>query len=754
MLDQNLKDEIQRAYRQILSEKNLRPRYGQRLMVASIANALAGLENQSAEQDLTDNENPQDNHQADRSALAPVCVVEAGTGTGKTLAYLLATLPIARHFNKKVVLATATIALQEQVINRDLPDILKHSGMDFSMALAKGRGRYVCLSRLDQQLQGNDSEQAMRELFGDLLETPGVNGDNTALYEKMLEGIASGEWEGDREDWPDQIRDDEWQPVTVEAGQCAGPRCSYYSRCCFYKARESMQTADCIVANHDLVLVDLALGGGAILPDPEDTIYIFDEAHHLPFKANQHFAEQMRLRGTLQWLEQMSRTLVKMSADPMLATNNAFARAVAELQSEQPALQRGLSEALLLIQSIVEARESSERDSGSPRSGAKRGGGAAAGATTGAPGLEAWHFPSGVLPPELKSLADQLQRHSVAVSRCLRDCVSALRRQMEEGESLEHRQQAEMCFPAVGGMNTRAESICRLWHSLAKADPSGQAPTARWLRELEFNDERDYLICSSPVLASGTLTEHLWDRCAAAILTSATLSALGRFDMLTMRAGLPDNTEYHRIASPFDYQQSAALRVPKMQCDPSDSQAHTEAIAELLPRILQSDQASLMLFSSRRQMQEVLALMPSEWQDRILSQDDYQKQQLINLHRERIDRGEGSVIFGLASFAEGVDLPGQYCEHVIIAKIPFAVPNDPIEATLSQWLSDQGKNPFQVLSVPEAAFKLVQAAGRLLRSETDTGYITVLDERLVTRRYGKDILDSLPPYRRELMVDL
>ena len=188
MLDQSLKDEIQRAYRQILAERDLRPRYGQRLMVASIANALAGLERnagESGDEHKESNENGSQIMGNVRSAIAPVCVVEAGTGTGKTLAYLLATLPIARHFNKKVVLATATIALQEQVINRDLPDILKHSGMDFSMALAKGRGRYVCLARLDQQLQGNESEQAMRELFGDLLETPGVNGDNTALYERL-----------------------------------------------------------------------------------------------------------------------------------------------------------------------------------------------------------------------------------------------------------------------------------------------------------------------------------------------------------------------------------------------------------------------------------------------------------------------------------------------------------------------------------------------------------------------------------------
>ena len=141
MLDQTLKDEIQRAYRQILAERDLRPRYGQRLMVASIANALAELEK-------GDN-NEQDNGGAE-PASAPVCVVEAGTGTGKTLAYLLATLPIARHFNKKVVLATATIALQEQVIQRDLPDILAHSGMDFSSALAKGCLLYTSPSPRDR----------------------------------------------------------------------------------------------------------------------------------------------------------------------------------------------------------------------------------------------------------------------------------------------------------------------------------------------------------------------------------------------------------------------------------------------------------------------------------------------------------------------------------------------------------------------------------------------------------------------------
>ena len=157
-----------------------------------------------------------------------------------------------------------------------------------------------------------------------------------------------------------------------------------------------------------------------------------------------------------------------------------------------------------------------------------------------------------------------------------------------------------------------------------------------------------------------------------------------------------------------------------------------------------------MLFSSRRQMQDVLMGLPDEWRDLVLCQDDYQKSQLLKYHRKLVDEGKGSIIFGLSSFAEGVDLPGTYCTHVLIAKIPFAVPNDPIEQTLSEWIEKQGKNAFMTLAVPDAAFRLVQASGRLLRSETDSGRITLFDERIVNKRYGKPILESLPPYNREI----
>jgi len=740
MLPQQIKDDIQTAYKQILARKSLRPRSGQRLMIAEIAKALGDINptvDSSMDGEVTG---------ADEGGHGPVVVVEAGTGTGKTLAYVLGTLPLARHLGKKVVLATATVALQEQVTLRDLPDILSHSGLSFTYTLAKGRGRYLCLSRLDQLLRGNASEDAMLALFGEVLGDSSAG--NQALYESMLEKIGAGQWKGDRDDWQGVISDRDWAPVTVEAGQCAGQKCSNFSRCFFYQAREQVQKVDCVIANHDLVLVDLALGGGVILPDPAETIYIFDEAHHLPDKTNQHFSSSTRVRGTLAWLDSSLKTLARLAADNKLPDNAIIRRECAELESLMKALAETLGFALVQLEGLYVAHSSQP-----------------------AADSETLTFELGVVPDSLREQAQQLASRFTVATRSLRDIASALRRQIEEAETLPARQQSELWFPLIGGMVTRAEANEKLWQAFARVDEPGEAPSARWLSALYASNpgedtgqkrrggqaaqgEPDDLVLScSPVLAARTLIEHLWQRCAGAVLTSATLSALGTFDVLAMRAGLPAHTRYHRISSPFDYANAARLVIPRLNCDPTDARAHTAAIVQWLPKVLKKEEASLMLFSSRRQMLDVLEGLPDEWRTLVLCQDDYQKAQLLDLHRQRVDAGQPSIIFGLASFAEGVDLPGRYCEHVLIAKIPFAVPNDPIEATLAQWIEQQGKNPFMTLSVPEASFRLVQATGRLLRSETDSGRITVFDERLVNKFYGKSILASLPPFSCEIFPD-
>ena len=170
----------------------------------------------------------------------------------------------------------------------------------------------------------------------------------------------------------------------------------------------------------------------------------------------------------------------------------------------------------------------------------------------------------------------------------------------------------------------------------------------------------------------------------------------------------------------------------------------------MFPKLLVQADATLVLFTSWYQLRSVQSSLPPELRERVLAQGDLARGEIIARHCERVDAGKPSVVFGVASFAEGVDLPGKYCTHVIIAKLPFPVPDDPVAAGLYEWLEAQGRNPFMEVSVPEASVRLVQACGRLIRSREDTGRVTLLDRRIVTRRYGRQLLAALPPFRQEL----
>lgn len=487
-----------------------------------------------------------------------------------------------------------------------------------------------------------------------------------------------------------------------------------------------MDKADCIVSNHDLVLSDLALGGGIILPEPEKCIYIFDEAHHLPHKSNNHFSAFTRLKATSSWLERTETITLRLQKDDFIdgTTQKSLHKLLLNIREQ-------LDHAWLVLEQILESLNQADSYDNRIQHA----------------------FELGVVPEQVQSLAANLANLFARLAAAFQSTADDLKEAMEDGGDVKRRQLAEQWFPLIGSQQKRAESNLGLWLSYAAVDPQGKAPLARWLSYTANENFTDIGLSSSPVLAADNLQQRLWDNCAGAVLTSATLSSLGNFDMLKMRAGLPEHTHYLSILSPFDFANSASLVIPKMHCDPSDSEKHTDFIVKAIPRLVDETGASLMLFSSRRQMQDVMHLLPPAWRDLVLCQDDFQKSQLVKYHRQRIDKGEGSIIFGLASFAEGVDLPGKYCTHVLIAKIPFAVPNDPIELTLSEWIEQQGLNSFMTLAVPDAAFRLVQASGRLLRSESDSGTITLFDERIVSRRYGKTILESMPPYRREIFTE-
>jgi len=716
VLEEQQKKAIQKAYSAFLESNQLTARSGQKQMIAEIARALGAIDTDCEGRRIGD---------------LSVTVIEAGTGTGKTVGYVLPAVVMAQAADKRLVIATATVTLQEQVINKDLPDIIARTGLEFSYTLAKGRGRYACLSKLDRLLQEEEATASLMDMFADQNVSQSNNHGARQLYQKMLDAFSASTWVGDRDSWPDALDDDQWRAITTDHAQCSGRRCSYFRHCPFYQARAELDNADVVVANHDLVLADLALGGGAILPEPHDTIYVFDEGHHLPDKAIGHFTCQSRVRGTAIWLEKAGRHLHKTLSQQSLP--GSLGERLERVQPEFERLINDLSHTGQMLHSIASFEPKTQF---TPQ---------------GEMQVAYYRFPQGIVPDALRQQAEKLKAGFSKCSSMLENLAKALDDAMDGSTPGVDRWQAEQLYPDVKAMQVRLESHFQLWLTYTQKDPEDEPPRARWLKWSEGPFGEELEVFSSPIMSAMTLWQTLWNPAYGAIVTSATLAALGSFGRFRMRSGVPNESRCVVVPSPFLHHQAATLVVPAMTSDPRNAQEHTDEIIELLPELFGVDERPrgvLVLFSSRRQMKDVHFGLDAQWQEKILLQDDYSRQELLKQHRQCIDDGAVSILFGLASLAEGIDLPGHYCEHVVIAKIPFAVPDDPVEAALSEWLEAQGRNPFMEITVPDAAIRLIQACGRLLRTEQDRGRITIMDRRLVTARYGQMILNSLPPFQR------
>ena len=713
MLSSEIKSQIQGAYSRFLESKSLKARYGQRLMIAEIAKVLGTIKH---------------NDEGQRDGEPAVVAVEAGTGTGKTVAYALASIPIAKAAGKRLVIATATVALQEQIVHKDLPDLMRNSGLTFSFALAKGRGRYLCLSKLDMLLQEGEAQGSTAQMFAEEGFHIDVDESSQKLFTGMIEKLAGNRWDGDRDSWPEELDDAQWSRLTTDHSQCTNRHCPNFGQCAFYKAREGMGKVDVIVTNHDMVLADLALGGGAVLPDPRETLYVFDEGHHLPDKAIGHFAHFTRLRSTADWLGQVEKNLTKLLAqNPLPGDLGRLIEQVPEMARELRTQQQFMFSACEQLADFTASEDMQGRERPQHR------------------------FVGGLVPEHLRELGIELKKGFSRLTDVFTRLTELLKEAMDgEGAVGIASHQAEEWYPLFGSLLARAQGNWELWTAFTTEDPEDSPPMARWLTLADSGAAFDIEVNASPILAAETLRRNLWNVAYGALVTSATLTALNSFDRYRMRAGLPRAAVTAVVPSPFHHADAGVLRVPDLKADPRDAAAHTAAIVRELAGLVEGSRGTLVLFSSRKQMQDVFDGVDRDWRKRVFIQGNLSKQETLNKHKARVDSGEESVLFGLASFAEGVDLPGAYCEHVVIAKIPFAVPDDPVEAALAEWIEARGGNPFMEIAVPDASLRLVQACGRLLRTEEDRGIITLLDRRVVTQRYGKAILNALPPFRREI----
>jgi len=306
---------------------------------------------------------------------------------------------------------------------------------------------------------------------------------------------------------------------------------------------------------------------------------------------------------------------------------------------------------------------------------------------------------------------------------------------------------AEQWQAAIGALLQKAEQLLNtLTYFCAEQDKEG-IPVARWINKTTFANKTETHINACPISISNQLYNTLWKRCYSAVVTSATLTALNKFDKLIWETGIPTWAVFERVESPFNYQELGELDVVTLKSNPNEPGFQGD-VEEWLDTKVDLKQATLVLFSSRVQLEATRERFIGDWADSLFCQGYLPRPEIVRLHKERVDDGQGSIIFGLASFAEGVDLPGNYVNHVVIVKIPFAVPDDPMQEAIAEWLQAQGGNPFWGLTLPAASIRLIQACGRLIRTETDTGRVSILDKRLQTKSYGRELIASLPPFKR------
>ena len=680
MLTPELKQQIRSSFDGAKTQlNNFSNRSSQNKMIAEISKTLMG-------------EYPDSN---------PIICVEAPTGTGKTMAYLVSCLPIAKALKKKLIIASANVALQEQILNKDIVEATKYSSVDFEFALAKGRSRYVCIRNLINLTEESSNSNA---LFEDALlwdEKP-TKTDLNNLSE-MAENYSSKSWSGEIDDLESPPDHSLWQKIACNRFTCNSKNCEFYNDCSFFKARKKASNSDVIIANHDLVLADI-INGNNVLPDVEDCIFIFDEAHHLSQKALSHFSiggstEFMKtsIRQSQGSIEQIIKITKIKSLDSYIEKVDESIKDLIDLLSE------------------LEFKD------------------------------DTFLFSILGVPKEITNITKEL---FVLFNSAYNDFCH-YKEHWDEFIKTNKIDQvtSDNINNIVGQNNQNLSSILSLLSTFNQTQDHEKPPLSNWINQSRLaNKKLNYQLNSAKIDVSSSLNNMIWSKAAGVVLTSATLTALGSFNRLNQQIGLnPDENQYLRLASPFDHK-SVEFIVGKIKSSPTNTFEHTQEVAQQLIKRIDPQSASLVLFASNNQMQEVADLIEKSIKCPLLIQGEFSKKNILEKHIQNRSKGKGSIIFGLDSFAEGVDLKGDNLNHVFISKLRFSVPTSPIEMTTQSYLESMNRNAFMEISLPDASLRLIQACGRLIRTETDSGTITIFDNRLINKFYGKLLLKALPEY--------
>ncbi|AFJ47689.1 ATP-dependent DNA helicase DinG [Shimwellia blattae] len=665
------------------------PRAPQRQMIAEVAKTLAGEEGR---------------HLA----------IEAPTGVGKTLSYLIPGIALARDEQKTLVVSTANVALQDQIFSKDLP-LLGKIIPELKFTAAFGRGRYVCPRNLSMLACGDADHQGDLLAFLDDDMAPASQAEQT-LCAGLQNDLASYRWDGLRDHSHKTIEDSLWARLSTDKASCLGRNCHWYRECPFFVARKAITEAEVVVANHALVMA--ALESDAVLPEAKNMLLVLDEGHHLPDVARDALEMSAEITGS--WVRLQLDLFIKLVATcreqfrpksmPPLANPERLSEHCDEVAELLGALNQVFSQ-LLPPQQEAEYR-----------------------------------FPMGELPEEILAHAQRLAK----LTDGLRGLAEALLNDLSERTGQQDIVRLHRALLQMNRALGHFEAQSKLWKLAAMVQASG-APVSKWVsRQLAEGQPHLYLHCVG-IRVSDQLEKLLWRSVPHVVVTSATLRSLNRFDRLQELSGLKEKAgdRFVSLPSPFHHVDQGKILIPRMRYEPSidNEPLHLAEMATFFRQELAKGEhkGMLVLFASMRALQCFLTFV-TDLRLTLLVQGDKPRYRLVELHRKRIEKGETSVLVGLQSFAEGLDLKGEYLTQVHIHKIAFPPVDSPPVVTEGEWLKSLKRYPFEVQSLPSASFNLIQQVGRLIRSHSCWGEVIIYDRRLLTKNYGKRLLDALPVF--------
>lgn len=647
-------------------------------------------------------------------------IVEAGTGTGKTIAYLLPTLLYAIENNLKVIVSTNTINLQEQLVNKDIPLLKKIINEDFNYQIVKGRGNYLCkrkLYNIDVTEKETDTEEERTE---------------KNIIRNLIDWDKNVTRTGDRNELKYEISNSIWEKVNSEVDMCKGVKCPHYSKCHFFKARKNVADATLLIVNHHMFFADLSIRNQtgfytnySILPNYD--IVVFDEAHNIEDTARNYFTFETskisfgRLMGNI-----YNRRVVNSSNGGAIVRLMTYLNE--SLSSEE-------------YEKVDELKEDAIAE------------------------LNVFYDKGIDIFDKLIYLFSENNNNreiKIKIDKQKMQSNKAFREVMEINSQFKE---------SYGNLVIRINKFLNTVSNYNLEDKEGflfefsryYERLKQYYKKFEFileGKEEGYVywanvttirpnvkLYATPFDISDELNDNLFTKMDRMVFTSATLAVDNKFDYYKKSIGLMKENrrkiDERIVKSPFDYEKQMKVYIPEDALDPTNIEFMRDLTGFIEEAIRSTKGHCFLLFTSYSALNFLYNQLKSHFSEKeytLIKQNDFPRHEMIEIFKN----SKNPILFGTDSFWEGVDVQGEQLKSVIITKLPFKVPNDPVTEAIIENIRKNGQNPFNDYQVPQAVIKFKQGVGRLIRSKTDSGNIIILDNRIIKKMYGKKFLSALP----------